>query len=68
METSQREKELLLEIERLKYMVQLEEKRASHKKEKSQFEKDYELTTSPWNLLFAIFCGVAVFTWLQIYG
>ena len=42
METSQREKELLLEIEKLKYMVQLEEKKGSHKKDKTQFEKDYE--------------------------
>ncbi len=42
METSQREKELLLEIEKLKYMVQLEEKRGSHKTSKTQFEKDYE--------------------------
>ena len=42
METTQREKELLLEIEKLKYMVQLEEKKGSHKKDKTQFEKDYE--------------------------
>lgn len=56
MKTSQREKELLLEIEKLKYMVQLEEKKGSHKKEKTQFEKDYDKI--PTVLAISLFIGL----------
>ena len=62
METSQREKELLLEIEKLKYMVQLEEKRGSHKTSKTQFEKDYEKLPSVFiiSLIIGVLAGIFV--------